>query len=219
MSDVAIHNGAAALQESGLVAALGQRSVVLVGMMGAGKSSIGRRLAGRLEIPFVDADTEIEKAAGMSIPEIFSAHGEPYFRAGETRVIARLLDGGPQVLATGGGAFMNPETRTTIRAKGISVWLRASVEVLARRIKRRNDRPLLKGADPIETLRRLVDERYPTYAEADITVNRATHRMMQSSKKSLPVYAARRGLPRRRKRKKAEARNDGAVRCSGAQSR
>lgn len=170
MSHVAIHNGAAALQESGLVEALGQRSVVLVGMMGAGKSSIGRRLAGRLGIPFVDADTEIEKAAGMSIPEIFSAHGESYFRAGETRVIARLLDGGPQVLATGGGAFMNPETRTAICAKGISVWLRASVEVLARRIKRRNDRPLLKGADPIETLRRLVDERYPIYAQADITV-------------------------------------------------
>src|SRR6187549_1369450 len=108
--------------ESAVVAALGQRSVVLVGMMGAGKSSIGRRLAGRLGIPFVDADTEIEKAAGMSIPEIFAAHGEPYFRAGETRVIARLLDGGPQVLATGGGAFMNPETRATVRAKGISIW-------------------------------------------------------------------------------------------------
>src|SRR5262245_35314068 len=139
-------------------------------MMGAGKSSIGRRLAGRLGIPFVDADTEIEKAAGMSIPDIFAAHGEPYFRAGETRVIARLLESGPQVLATGGGAFMNPETRDAVRAKGISVWLRANLEVLARRIKRRNDRPLLKGADPVATLRRLIDERYPTYGEADITV-------------------------------------------------
>ena len=113
-----MHNGAAALQESALVAALGQRSVVLVGMMGAGKSSIGRRLASRLNVPFVDADTEIEKAAGMSIPEIFSAHGEPYFRAGETRVIARLLESGPQVLATGGGAFMNPETRAAIHSQG-----------------------------------------------------------------------------------------------------
>lgn len=165
-----MHNGAAALQESALVGALGQRSIVLVGMMGAGKSSIGRRLAGRLAVPFVDADIEIEKAAGMTIPEIFSVHGEPYFRAGETRVIARLLDGGPQVLATGGGAFMNPETRANIHAKAVSVWLRATIEVLARRIKRRNDRPLLKGDDPMATLRRLIDERYPVYAEADITV-------------------------------------------------
>ncbi|MBM3530187.1 MAG: shikimate kinase [Alphaproteobacteria bacterium] len=156
--------------ESALTAALGGRSIVLVGMMGAGKSSVGRRLAARLGIPFVDADTEIEKAAGMSISEIFATHGEPYFRAGEARVIARLLDGGPQVLATGGGAFMNPDTRAAIQAKGLSIWLRASVEVLARRIKRRNDRPLLKNADPLETLRRLIDERYPVYAEADLTV-------------------------------------------------
>jgi shikimate kinase len=170
MSDVAVHNSAAALHESVLVAALGRRSVVLVGMMGAGKSSIGRRLASRLNVPFVDADTEIEKAAGMSIPDIFAIRGEPEFRAGEARVIARLLDNGPQVLATGGGAFMNPDTRAAIDAKGISVWLRATIEVLARRIKRRNDRPLLKGSDPIETLRRLIEERYPTYAEADITV-------------------------------------------------
>ena len=165
-----MHNGAVALQESALLSALGPRSVVLVGMMGAGKSSIGRRLAARLGIPFIDADTEIEKAAGMSIAEIFTAHGEPYFRAGETRVIARLLDAGPQVLATGGGAFMNADTRAAIHAKGVSVWLRATIEVLARRIKRRNDRPLLKNVDPIETLRRLIDERYPIYAQADVTV-------------------------------------------------
>ena len=165
MSDVVTPNGATAL-----AAALGSRSVVLVGMMGAGKSSIGRRLAGRMEIPFVDADIEIEKAAGMSIAEIFAAHGEPYFRAGEARVIVRLLDGGPQVLATGGGAFMNPETRATIRAKGISVWLRATLEVLNRRIKRRGDRPLLKDSDPVETLKRLIEQRYPVYAEADLTV-------------------------------------------------
>jgi len=151
-------------------AALVGRAIVLVGMMGAGKSSIGRRLASTLDIPFVDADVEIEKAAGMTISEIFAAHGEPYFRAGETRVIARLLEGGPQVLATGGGAFMNADTRAAIRLKGISVWLRATVEVLNRRIKRRGDRPLLKDVDPAETLRRLIEERDPIYAEADLTV-------------------------------------------------
>jgi shikimate kinase len=170
MSDVALHNGAASLKEAALAKALDRRSVVLVGMMGAGKSSIGRRLAARLAIPFVDADTEIEKAAGMTIAEIFEAHGEPYFRAGEARVIARLLESGPQVLATGGGAFMNPETRALIRSKGVSVWLRATIEVLARRIRRRGDRPLLKNGDPVETLRRLIAERYPVYAEADVTV-------------------------------------------------
>jgi shikimate kinase len=182
MSDIVTHNAAqntanadAAAQSvasagGSIGPALGSRSIVLVGMMGAGKSSVGRRLAARLGIPFVDADIEIEKAAGMTITEIFAAHGEPYFRAGETRVIARLLEGGPQVLATGGGAFMNADTRATIRAKGISVWLRATLEVLSRRIKRRSDRPLLTNADPVETLRRLMDERYPVYAEADLTV-------------------------------------------------
>ena len=129
-----------------------------------------RRLAASLGIPFVDADIEIEKAAGMTIKEIFAAHGEPYFRAGEARVIARLLESGPQVLATGGGAFMNADTRSTIGLKGISVWLRATLEVLSRRIKRRKDRPMLTNADPVETLRRLMDERYPVYAEADLTV-------------------------------------------------
>jgi shikimate kinase len=174
MSDVATpnagHDGAAAEPVADLVAVLGRHSVVLVGMMGAGKSSVGRRLAGRLGLPFVDADTEIEKAAGMSIPEIFSNHGEPYFRAGEARVIARLLEGGPQVLATGGGAFMNVDTRAAIRTNGLSVWLRATLEVLNRRIKRRADRPLLKDSDPVETLRRLIEERYPVYAQADLTV-------------------------------------------------
>jgi shikimate kinase len=182
MSDIVTHNAAqntanadaaaqsAASAGGSLGPALGRRSIVLVGMMGAGKSSVGRRLAARLGIPFVDADIEIEKAAGMTIPEIFATHGEPYFRAGETRVIARLLEGGPQVLATGGGAFMNTDTRANIRLKGISVWLRATLEVLSRRIKRRNDRPLLTNADPVETLRRLMDERYPVYAEADLTV-------------------------------------------------
>jgi shikimate kinase len=156
--------------DAALMAALGPRSVVLVGMMGSGKSSIGRRLAARLAMPFVDADSEIELAAGMTIPEIFEQHGEPYFRAGEARVIARLLDHGPQVLATGGGAFMNRDTRAVIRQKGVSVWLKAELDVLMKRIKRRNDRPLLKTGDPAATLTALIAERYPVYAEADLTV-------------------------------------------------
>jgi shikimate kinase len=158
------------ISEAATVAALGPRSVVLVGMMGAGKSSIGRRLAGRLGIPFADADGEIEMAHRMTIPDIFSTYGEAYFRSGETRVIARLLESGPQVLATGGGAFMNADTRGAIGANGISVWLKAEFDVLMRRIRRRQDRPLLKTEDPGETLRTLMAERYPVYARADITV-------------------------------------------------
>lgn len=118
----------------------------------------------------MDADAEIEAAAGMTIPDIFEAHGEPYFRAGEARVIARLLDGGPQVLATGGGAYMNAETRAVIGAKGLSFWLKADFDVLLRRVKRRTDRPMLMTADPEGTLRRLMDERYPIYSQADVTV-------------------------------------------------
>ena len=163
-------SSAAPPRDATLAPALGPRSIVLVGMMGAGKSSIGRRLAGRLGIPFVDADVEIEQAAGMSIADIFEAHGEPAFRAGEARVIARLLEHGPQVLATGGGAFMNPQTRTKIRDKGISVWLKADIDVLTRRLRRRSDRPLLKTADPIATLTNLLAERDPVYGEADLTV-------------------------------------------------
>jgi len=150
--------------ESAVVRALGTRSIVLVGMMGAGKSSIGRRLAARLGIPFIDADTEIENAAGMTIPEIFDKHGEPYFRAGEKRVIARLLDSGPQVLATGGGAMMDQNTRDLIHIKGISVWLKADIDVLIKRTKRRNDRPL------VEKIRDLLPKREPLYALADIVV-------------------------------------------------
>ena len=170
MSDVAVQDKDATLPENALTAALGRRSIVLVGMMGSGKSSIGRRLAARLALPFVDADAEIEKAANMTIAEIFANQGEAYFRAGEARVIARLLESGPQVLATGGGAFMNPETRAAIRAKGISIWLKAPPDVLIKRIKRRSDRPLLANDDPLETLNRLIEERYPVYAEADVTV-------------------------------------------------
>jgi shikimate kinase len=150
--------------------AVGQRSIVLVGMMGSGKSSIGRRVAGRLGIPFVDADIEIEKAAGMTIADIFALRGEAEFRSGEARVILRLLEGGPQVLSTGGGAFMNPDTRAAIAAKGISIWLNAELDVLMKRVRRRHDRPLLKTDDPAATLRKLIEERYPTYALADLTV-------------------------------------------------
>ncbi|MEZ5785939.1 MAG: shikimate kinase [Xanthobacteraceae bacterium] len=153
-----------------LAAALGKRSIVLIGMMGAGKSSIGRRLAKKLDLPFVDADTEIELAAGMTITEIFEQHGEPYFRAGEARVLARLLEQGPQVLATGGGAYMSPGTRALIQAKGVSVWLKAEPDVLMRRIRRRSDRPLLQTADPEATLNKLIEERYPVYAGADVTL-------------------------------------------------
>ncbi|MGA7387423.1 MAG: shikimate kinase [Pseudolabrys sp.] len=150
--------------ESAVVRALGSRSIVLVGMMGAGKSSIGRRLAGRLGIPFIDADSEIESAAGMTIPEIFDKHGEPYFRAGEARVIARLLDNGPQVLATGGGSVMDAQTRALIGEKGVSIWLKADIDVLLKRTKRRNDRPLA------EKIKDLLPVREPLYAKADIIV-------------------------------------------------
>ncbi len=153
-----------------LAAVLRQRSLVLVGMMGAGKSSIGRRLAARLNIAFIDADAEIEEAAGMSIADIFAAHGEAYFRAGEARVIARILEHGPRVVATGGGAFIDSQTRDLIRAKAISVWLKAELEVLARRLRRRNDRPLLNTADPVATLSHLLAVRDPIYCQADVTV-------------------------------------------------
>ncbi len=147
--------------------------IVLVGLMGAGKTSIGRMLAEHLGIPFIDADAEIEKAAGCPIEEIFRLYGEQAFRDGERRVIARILDGSSSVLATGGGAFMAEETRAVIREKGISVWLRADVEVLYQRTRRRSNRPLLENDDPLGTLQRLADVRYPVYAEADITVDTA----------------------------------------------
>jgi shikimate kinase len=149
---------------------LGARSVVLVGMMGAGKTSVGRRLAQRLGLPFADSDHEIERAAGLSIPEIFATQGEPFFRDGERRVVARLLDEGPQVLATGGGTFMNAETRERISAQGISVWLKVDVEVIMRRVRKRSNRPLLKTADPEGTVRALLAEREPLYGLADITI-------------------------------------------------
>jgi shikimate kinase len=159
-----------ASQDADIRAALGTRSVVLVGMMGAGKSTIGRRLSTRLRLPFLDADIEIEAAAGMSIPDIFETQGEPYFRDGEARVIARLLDGGPAVIATGGGAFMREETRGRIRDKAISIWLKADADIIMRRVKRRADRPLLRTPDPAATVGRLIEEREPVYQHADITI-------------------------------------------------
>ncbi len=150
---------------------LSGRALVMVGMMGAGKSSIGRRLANRLGMPFVDADVEIERAANQTISEIFDRHGEAYFRDGERRVIQRLLDGKPKVLATGGGAFVNAETRAAIQDDGaISIWLKADRDVLMSRVKRRSNRPLLKTGDPEATMDRLIAERYPLYAEATIQV-------------------------------------------------
>ena len=146
-------------------------SIVLVGLMGAGKTCIGRELAGRYRLPFADADDEIEAAAGCSIEDIFALYGEREFRSGERRVIARLLDRPRQVLATGGGAFMDPDTRAEIRAKAISVWLRADLDLLLRRVARRSDRPLLKAEDPRKVLTRLIEERYPVYAEADLVVD------------------------------------------------
>lgn len=153
-----------------LRARLGRRALVLVGLMGAGKTTIGRRLAQRIGLPFRDADVEIEAAAGMPIPDIFAIYGEPAFRDGERRVIARLLRDAPMVLATGGGAYMSVETRERIREAGVSVWLKADHETLMRRVRRRTNRPLLHADDPDETMRRLMSERHPIYAEADLLI-------------------------------------------------
>src|ERR1700749_1939053 len=147
-----------------MAAKLNGRSIVLVGMMGAGKTSVGKRLAAKLGLPFVDADAEIEAGAQLTISEIFDRFGERYFREGERKVIARLLNGGPMVLATGGGAFMNATTRENIAKNAVSIWLKPSFDVLLGRVRKKSNRPLLKTADPEETLRRLVEDRSPTYA-------------------------------------------------------
>jgi shikimate kinase len=171
MSETAAPAPTSPAQEADITSALGRRSLVLVGMMGAGKSTIGRRLAARLGLRFLDADIEIEVAhAGMTIPEIFATHGEPYFRDGEARVIARLLDSGPAVIATGGGAFMREETRNRIRDKAVSIWLKADVDVIMKRVKRRADRPLLQTEDPVATVSRLLEAREPVYRTADLTI-------------------------------------------------
>jgi shikimate kinase len=150
--------------------ALGRRSLVMVGLMGCGKSSVGKRLALKLGLPFVDADEEIEQVAQKTINEIFADHGEAFFRDREGKVIARLLASGPQVLATGGGAFINPETRTKIKESGITIWLKADLPVLLRRVGKRDTRPLLKNGDPEAVMRALMAARYPVYAEADLTI-------------------------------------------------
>lgn len=162
---IALHSKADAFRTR-----LGSRSIVLVGMPGSGKSSIGRRLGQRLGLFFSDADTEIEAAANMSIPEIFQSRGEAEFRKGEQKVIVRLLENGPQVIATGGGAFMNADTRAHIKEKGVSIWLKADVETLLKRVKRKSNRPLLQNADPEGTLRNLLAAREATYAQADLTI-------------------------------------------------
>jgi shikimate kinase len=150
--------------------ALRARTLVLVGMMGAGKTSVGKRLAQALDLPFKDADEEIERAAGLSIPDIFALRGEGEFREGERRVIARLLDDPPHVLATGGGAFVNPETRALVQKKAVSIWLKADPEVLARRVGRKDSRPLLHGKDPRQVLSELLAAREPAYSQADLII-------------------------------------------------
>lgn len=149
------------------------RTVALVGMMGAGKSSVGKRLAARLNLPFRDADTEIEAAAGCTINEIFERYGEPAFRDGERRVIARLLSEPPQILATGGGAFIDPQTRDEIKKRAVSIWIKAPIDVLVERVSRRDNRPLLKNGDPREIIERLLAQRDPIYAEADLSIDSA----------------------------------------------
>jgi shikimate kinase len=151
-------------------AKLGKRSVVIVGLMGAGKSTIGKRVAQMLGLSFIDADTEIETVSRMTIPELFEHYGEPEFRDLERRVIKRILRSGPRVLATGGGAFMNEATRKAIGKAGISVWLKAELDTLMERVSRKSNRPLLKTADPRATMQKLMDERYPVYAQADVTI-------------------------------------------------
>ncbi|WP_349369410.1 shikimate kinase [Salinarimonas sp.] len=172
--DGAARGGGAALREAtreGRVRqGLGTRPIVLIGLMGAGKSTVGRRLAARLGLPFRDADTEIEEAAGMTIPDIFEMYGEAHFRDGERRVIDRLLREGAIVLATGGGAFMDETTRAAVKESGVSVWLKADLDTLMRRVRKRANRPLLQTPDPEGTMRALMDKRYPVYAMADVVV-------------------------------------------------
>ncbi|MCF6198065.1 MAG: shikimate kinase [Hyphomicrobiaceae bacterium] len=159
-----------ARQRELLIGKLGDRSIVLVGLMGAGKTVIGRLLARQLKLPFVDADHEIEAAAGMSIKELFAEHGEAYFRDGERKVIRRILESGPQILATGGGAIMNKETREAIARRGVTLWLNADLDVLMERVSRRSTRPLLQTADPRAVMKKLLDERYPVYRQSNVHV-------------------------------------------------
>jgi shikimate kinase len=158
------------LSTADILARLGNRSIVFVGLMGAGKTAIGRKVAAELGIPFVDSDHEIETVSRTTIPDLFELYGEPEFRSLEQRVIGRLLERGPQILSTGGGAFMNAQTREVVAMRGLSVWLKADIDVLMDRVSKKQNRPLLKNADPRGVMLRLIDERYPVYALADITV-------------------------------------------------
>lgn len=155
---------------SALLRQLGNRSIVFVGLMGAGKTAIGRKVAAALSLPFIDSDHEIEDVSRMTVPELFARYGETEFRALEQRVILRLLENGPQVLSTGGGAYMNAQTRQAIAAHGVSVWLKADLDLLMDRVSKKQNRPLLRNDDPRGVLKRLMDERYPVYAQADVTV-------------------------------------------------
>lgn len=158
------------IDTTALRAALGDRSIVFVGLMGAGKTAIGRKVANMLCLPFLDSDHEIETASRMTVPELFEAYGEPEFRALELRVVLRILETGPQVLSTGGGAFMNAQIREAVAARGLSVWLKADIDTLMERVAKKQNRPLLKAPDPRAVMARLIDERYPVYASADVTV-------------------------------------------------
>jgi shikimate kinase len=178
------------------------KTIALVGLMGAGKSSIGRRLAQRLGLPFIDADSEIEAAADATIEEIFQRHGEAAFRDGERRVIARILDSPIHVLATGGGAFMDASTRALLRARAVTVWLRADIELMLARVGRRGNRPLLKSGDPRAVLEQLMQQRYPIYAQADITVDSVdgppeatVERVMAALARHLGAGGARQAAP------------------------
>ncbi len=161
------------------------RPIVLVGLMGAGKSCVGRKLAESLGLPFLDSDNEVEEAAGCEVRDIFEVYGEPAFRDCERRVIHRLLQGGPSIIATGGGAFMDPETREQVKSHAISVWLRADPEVLHQRTKRAKNRPLLANEDPLQTLKDLAEQRYPVYAEADITIDTGNEGLESTLQKAI----------------------------------
>jgi shikimate kinase len=178
-----------------LLAALAQRSVVFVGLMGAGKTAIGRKVAGALGLPFIDSDHEIESVSRMTIPELFERYGEAEFRALEQRVIARLLENGPQVLSTGGGAFINAQTREAVQAHGVSVWLKADLDLLMERVSKKQNRPLLKNDNPRAVLARLMDERYPVYGLADITVLTRDERKEVIAAESIGALARHFGLP------------------------
>jgi shikimate kinase len=173
-----------------LLGHLGRRSIVFVGLMGAGKTAIGRKVAGELGLPFIDSDHEIETVSRTTIPDLFQLYGEAEFRALEQRVILRLLEGGPQVLSTGGGAFMNEQTREAVAANGVSVWLKADLDVLMERVSKKQNRPLLKNADPRAVMQNLMDARYPVYALADVTVATRDERKEVIAEEVLAALAA-----------------------------